>query len=326
MSTPTITSSSKESSMTATLSERRATKRLSKQLSFNPGRPAWKEPASPLYGTIKAIIIGGISLSIVIPLLLVISTSLADDEQLIAAGGFVLWPTHPSFAAYQAIFSGEFMFRALGVSAFITAVGTFLALFITITMAYATSRPVMLGRPVLLLVLFTLLFAPGLIPMFLMVKQLGLLNTVWSLILPGTFAAFNFVVMRSFFMNIPTELIEAARIDGASDFMILRKVVLPLSKAVIAVVGLFYAVGFWNAFFNAMIYINDQTLYPVQLVLRNYVVQGGSMAEAIGVTSTPPPQSMQMAIVVVALLPILIVYPFLQKHFTKGVITGAIKG
>lgn len=312
--------------MTATLRVKSATKSSNKQLTFNPGRPAWKEPASPIYNAIKAVVIGGISLSIVIPLLLVVSTSLADDEQLIAAGGFVLWPTHPTFAAYEAIFSGEFMFRALGVSAFITAVGTFMALFITITMAYATSRPVLFGRPVLLLVLFTLLFAPGLIPMFLMVKQLGLLNTVWSLILPGTFAAFNFVVMRSFFMNIPTELIEAARIDGASDFMILRKVVLPLSKAVIAVVGLFYAVGFWNAFFNAMLYINDQTLYPVQLVLRNYVVQGGSMAQAIGVTSTPPPQSMQMAIVVVALLPILIVYPFLQKHFTKGVITGAIKG
>lgn len=312
--------------MTATLPGRRATKSINKQLTFNPGRPARKEPASPIYNAIKGVVIGGISLSIVIPLLLVVSTSLADDKQLIAAGGFVLWPTHPTFAAYEAIFSGEFMFRALGVSAFITAVGTFLALFITITMAYATSRPVLFGRPVLLLVLFTLLFAPGLIPMFLMVKQLGLLNTVWSLILPGTFAAFNFVVMRSFFMNIPAELIEAARIDGASDFMILRKVVLPLSKAVIAVVGLFYAVGFWNAFFNAMLYINDQTLYPVQLILRNYVVQGGSMADAIGVTSTPPPQSMQMAVVVVALLPILIVYPFLQKHFTKGVITGAIKG
>ncbi|PYI66732.1 ABC transporter permease [Arthrobacter livingstonensis] len=312
--------------MTTTLHERRAVKRRSKGLTFNPGRPVWKEPASPFYNAVKGVIIGGISLSILIPILLVVATSLADDKQLIAAGGYVLWPTHPTFAAYHEIFSSDFMFRALGVSAFITAVGTALALFITITLAYATSRPVMFGRPVLLLVLFTLLFAPGLIPMFLMVKQLGLLNTVWSLILPGTFAAFNFVVMRSFFMNIPTELIEAARIDGASDFMILRRIVLPLSKAVVAVVGLFYAVGFWNAFFNAMLYINDQTLYPVQLVLRNFVVQGGSMADAIGVTSAPPPQSLQMAIVVIALLPILIVYPFLQKHFNKGVITGAIKG
>ncbi|ALE05232.1 ABC transporter permease [Arthrobacter sp. ERGS1:01] len=312
--------------MATTLHERRSAKRRSKGLTYNPNRPVWKEPASPFYNSIKALIIGGISLSIVLPILLVISTSLADDKQLVAAGGYVLWPTHPTFDAYQTIFSSPFMFRALGVSAFITAVGTFLALFITITMAYATSRPVMFGRPVLLLVLFTLLFAPGLIPMFLMIKQLGLLNTVWSLILPGTFAAFNFVVMRSFFMNIPTELIEAARIDGASDFMILRKIVLPLSKAVIAVVGLFYAVGFWNSFFNAMLYINDQTLYPVQLILRNFVVQGSPMADALGVATTPPPQSLQMAIVVVALLPILLVYPFLQKHFNKGVITGAIKG
>lgn len=300
-------------------------------LTFRPrratgGRPAWKEPASPLYQVIKFGILGLISLSIVLPILLVVSTSLADDQQLIAAGGYVLWPTHPTLESYRAIFSGQFMIRALGVSAFITAVGTLLALFVTITMAYATSRTVLFGRPVLLLVLFTLLFAPGLIPMFLMVKQLGLLNTVWSLILPGIFGAFNFVVMRSFFMNIPPELIEAARIDGASDVTILRRIVLPLSKAVIAVVGLFYAVGFWNAFFNAMLYINDQALYPVQLVLRNFVVQHGSMADQIGMASTPPPQSMQMAVVVVALLPILLVYPFLQKHFNKGVITGAVKG
>lgn len=323
---PIRTNNQKGAAVGASTMDRMASRRRRRELTFNPARPAWKEPASPLYSFLKLLILGGISLSIVIPLLLVISTSLADDEQLIAAGGFVLWPTRPSFAAYEAIFSGEFMWRALAVSTIITAVGTFLALFITITLAYATSRPVLFGRPVLLLVLFTLLFAPGLIPMFLMVKQLGLLDTIWSLILPGTFAAFNFVVMRSFFMNIPGELLEAARIDGASDFMILRRIVLPLSKAVIAVVGLFYAVGFWNAFFNAMLYINDQTLYPVQLILRNYVVQGGSMAEAIGVMSAPPPQSMQMAVVVVALLPILIVYPFLQKHFTKGVITGAIKG
>ena len=164
--------------MKATLSGLRAGRRREKQLSFNPDRPAWKEPAPPIYNAIKAVVIGGISLSIVIPLLLVVSTSLADDEQLIAAGGFVLWPTRRSFAAYEAIFSSEFMIRALGVSAFITAVGTFMALFITITMAYATSRPVLFGRPVLLLVLFTLLFAPGLIPMFLMEKQLGLLNTI----------------------------------------------------------------------------------------------------------------------------------------------------
>ena len=200
-------------------------------------------------------------------------------------------------------------------------------MFTTITLAYATSRPVLFGRPVLLMVLFTLLFAPGLIPMYLMVRQLGLLDSLWSLILPGALSAFNFVVMRSFFMNIPAELIESARIDGASDITILRRIVLPLSKAVVAVVGLFYAVGFWNAFFNALLYINDSEKWPIQVILRTYVLQGTSLtADQLGVQQLPPPQSLQMAIVMVALIPIICVYPFLQKHFTKGVITGAIKG
>lgn len=289
-------------------------------------RPAWKEPSSAGYQTVKGVILMLISASVIVPILLVVSTSLADDKQLIAAGGYVLWPTHPTLVAYKTIFTGPFMIKALGVSAFITIVGTALALFVTITMAYATSRPILFGRPVLLAVLFTLLFAPGLIPMFLMVKELGLLDSIWSLILPGIFGAFNFVVMRSFFMNIPSEIIEAARIDGASDFKILVKIVLPLSKAVVAVVGLFYAVGFWNAFFNALLYINDQSKYPVQVILRNFVVQKGTMADQLGVSSAPPPQSIQMAIVVVALVPILLAYPFIQKHFSKGVITGAVKG
>ena len=194
-------------------------------------------------------------------------------------------------------------------------------------MAYATSRPVLFGRPVLLLVLFTLLFAPGLIPMYLMIRQLGLLDSLWSLILPGALSAFNFVVLRSFFMNLPRELIESAQIDGASDITILRRIVLPLSKAVVAVVGLFYAVGFWNAFFNAQLYLNDSSKWPIQLILRSYVLQGTSLtANQLGVQQLPPPQSMQMAIVVIALIPIALVFPFLQRHFSKGVITGAIKG
>jgi ABC-type glycerol-3-phosphate transport system permease component len=290
-------------------------------------RPVWKEKPSPLYQSIKGIVIVGISLTILIPLLVVIATSLADDRQVIEAGGYVLWPTHPTLKSYQILFSGGLVFRAIAVSILVTLGGTAIALFTTITLAYATSRPVLFGRPVLLMVLFTLLFAPGLIPMYLMVRQLGLLDSLWSLILPGALSAFNFVVMRSFFMNIPGELIESARIDGASDITILRRIVLPLSKAVVAVVGLFYAVGFWNAFFNALLYINDSEKWPIQVILRTYVLQGTSLtADQLGVQQLPPPQSLQMAIVMVALIPIICVYPFLQKHFTKGVITGAIKG
>jgi putative aldouronate transport system permease protein len=289
-------------------------------------RPVWKEKPSLLYQSIKAVVLVLFSISILAPMLLVVSTSLADNEQLTAAGGFVMWPERPTLEAYQTIFRGPMVLQSLGVSLFITVVGTLLALFVTITMAYATSRSVVFGRPVILAVLFTLLFAPGLIPSFLMIRELHLLDSLWSLILPGIFGAFNFVVMRSFFMNIPGELIESARIDGASDWQILWKIVLPLSKAVVAVVGLFYAVGFWNSFFNALLYINDHSKWPIQLLLRNFVVQGSGAADGLGITTTPPPQSIQMAVVVVALVPILMVYPFLQKHFAKGVITGAVKG
>ncbi|MER7244382.1 carbohydrate ABC transporter permease [Kribbella sp. NPDC000426] len=290
-------------------------------------RPIWKERPSPGYQAIKALILGGFALAIVIPILVVISTSLASDRDIIDAGGYVLWPSHPTLKAYQTLFGGGLMGRAILVSVFVTLVGTAIALAVTIALAYATSRPVLFGRPVLLMVLFTLLFAPGIIPMFLVVKQLGLLDSLWSLILPGALGAFNFVVLRTFFMNVPGELLESARIDGASDFTILRRIVLPLSKAVVAVVGLFYAVGFWNAFFNALLYLNDTSKWPVQVILRTYVLQGKSLsADQLGVHPPSQPQSLQMAVVVVALVPIAMVYPFLQRHFTKGVITGAVKG
>ncbi|EWS79564.1 carbohydrate ABC transporter permease [Brachybacterium phenoliresistens] len=290
-------------------------------------RAAWMErPSLPLTG-MKILVIGLVSISIIVPMLIVVSTSFASEEQLREAGGYVLFPTDPTLEAYRTIFASPLVFRALGVSVFVTVVGTVLALAVTICMAYALSRPVIGGRFMLMAIIVTMFFSPGLIPMYLMIKQLHLLNTVWSLILPGLFAAFNFIVMRSFFMGIPRELLESARIDGAGDISILVRIVLPLSKAVIAVIGLFYAVGFWNSFFTAMLYISDQTLWPIQLILRSYVIQGTSLtADSLGVSQAPPPQSIKMAVVVVALAPIVLVYPFLQKYFSKGVITGAIKG
>ncbi|MFC0672395.1 carbohydrate ABC transporter permease [Brachybacterium hainanense] len=285
-----------------------------------------ERPSVPMSG-VKALVIILVSISIIVPMLIVVSTSFASDEQIRDAGGYVLFPTDPTLQAYRTIFSSPLVFRALGVSVFITVIGTVLALAVTVSMAYALSRPVIGGKFMLMAIIVTMFFSPGIIPMYLMIKELHLLNTVWSLILPGLFAAFNFIIMRSFFMGIPKELLESARIDGASDFTILRKIVLPLSKAVIAVIGLFYAVGFWNSFFNAMLYISDQTLWPIQLILRSYVIQGTSLtADQLGVAQAPPPQSIKMAVVVVALAPIVLVYPFLQKYFSKGVITGAIKG
>ncbi len=178
--------------------------------------------------------------------------------------------------------------------------------------------------------LLSLLFQPGIIPSYLVVKQLGLLNSYASLILPVMLNGFNLVVMRQFFMEIPHELIDSARIDGAGELRILLQLVLPLSGAILAVIALLYAVFYWNAFFQALLYLQDSSMWPLQLVLRQYVIQGsplpGVTAYAAPGGSPPPTQSIQMAVVVVATIPILVVYPFLQKYFSKGVLTGAIKG
>ncbi|WP_326793223.1 carbohydrate ABC transporter permease [Streptomyces sp. NBC_00841] len=291
-------------------------------------RAAWEEPPTRLGSAAKAVVLTVIVAVMTLPFLVVLSTSLASREEVTAAGGYVLFPTEPTLQAYRTILSGGLVTRAVTVSVLITGIGTALSLLTTIALAYALSKRGVPGsRPVLLLVLFTLLFAPGMIPMYVLVKELGLLDSYWALILPGLVNAFNLVVMRAFFMNIPEELYHAARIDGAGDWRILTRIVLPLSKGVIAVVGLFYAVTYWNAFFNAMLYLNDSGKWPIQLLLRTYVVQNKQMAaDQLGVAHLPPQQSISMAVVMLALIPILLLYPFLQKYFTKGVLTGAIKG
>jgi multiple sugar transport system permease protein/putative aldouronate transport system permease protein len=178
-----------------------------------------------------------------------------------------------------------------------------------------------------MLVLGAVLFSPGLIPSYLVVKQFNLLDSYWSLILPVLVNAFNVIVMRAFFQELPQELFESAAIDGASSATILFKIVLPLSKAVMAVIGLFYAVAYWNAFFNALLYIQSTDKWPMALVLRTYVVNQTSIgADQNAVEALPPQLSLQMAILVIAIVPILVVYPFLQRHFAKGVMIGAVKG
>ncbi|MFB9660401.1 carbohydrate ABC transporter permease [Glycomyces mayteni] len=267
---------------------------------------------------------------VVVPFLAVVSTSLADQQQITAAGGYVLWPERPNLDAYRAVLSGGVVTRALFVSVGVTLVGTLLSLACTALLAYALSRPGSFAhKPLLMTVLFTLFFTPGIIPMYLLIRSIGLLDSYWALILPVLVNAFQVLIMRAFFMEIPRELTDAARIDGAGELQILTRIVLPLSKAVLAVIGLFQAVAFWNAFFNAVLYINDTAKWPLQLVLRTYVVDNTSLGvdgtELAG-TAMPASQSIQMAILVVSLVPIALVYPFLQRHFAKGVLIGAVKG
>jgi ABC-type glycerol-3-phosphate transport system permease component len=274
-------------------------------------RPAWLENDSNLTKVAKLGVFGVIVVSLVYPLLAVVATSLASESDVIQNGGLVIWPAHPTLDAYRTVFAGGVVTRAIKVSAAVTLIGTLLSLAVTIGMAYGLSRRVWGGRFCLLLVLFTIFFTPGIIPMYLTIKTYGLLNNYAALILPVLTNPFSMIVLRQFFMGIPRELVDSARIDGANDLQILIRIVLPLSKAAIAVIALLYAVAYWNDFFTALLYLNSSAMWPLSLVLR---ARSGE--------SAPIPS----AAIVVAVLPILAVYPFLQRYFTRGVLSGAIKG
>ncbi|MFD7770445.1 carbohydrate ABC transporter permease [Streptomyces sp. NPDC059787] len=289
-------------------------------------RPGWLEKPKPVTQVAKVLALLVVVALVCVPFLVILSTSLASQREVVANGGWVLWPGEPTLQAYRDIFDGGIVTHALGVSAGVTVVGTLLSLACTVTLAYSLSRPGVLGgKPVLLLILFTFLFPPGMIPNFLLVKELGLLDSYASLILPVLINVFNLVVLRGFFQSIPEELFEAAKLDGASDLRVLWSIVLPLSKAALAVVGLFYAVAYWNSWFYASLFMESDH-WPLQQVLRTYVVAGVGLTDTTtGEASVNAPQTIQMAVLVIATVPILLVYPFLQKYFTKGVLTGAIK-
>jgi len=295
----------------------------------NEDRPIWMEEPGPLMRIGKFLIFTFIVIVMLFPIVYVVSMSFSSAEDAMR-GGLVLWPKNPTLDAYRAILRGGVVTRALQISFLLTLFGTAAQMFFTTTMAYGLSRTSVIGsRAVLYIVLGAMIFSPGMIPSYLLVKNLGMINTYYALIIPGLISAWNLIIVRNFFMNLPQELLDAARTDGANDLQIFTQIVLPLSKAVLAVIALFYGVVIWNSWFNALLYLNDSTKWPVQLVLRQYVLQGTALTSADMLQpgqSPPPAQTIKMAIVVIATVPILCVYPFLQRYFTKGVLTGSIKG
>ncbi|GAB3427905.1 carbohydrate ABC transporter permease [Flindersiella endophytica] len=260
----------------------------------------------------------------VFPLLFVVSASLTPYGEVLRNGGYVVIPRHITFDAYEQLLADPAIPRALSVTVFITVVGTLVNMVLTTLMAYPLSRKDLPGRSVFLMVaLFTMLFSAGMIPTYLVVKATGLLDTVWAMIVPNAIWVFNVLIMKTFFENIPQDLIEAARIDGAGELRILLQVVLPLSVPVMLTLGLFYAVGHWNEFFQAILYVRDTDLQPLQVVVRNLLARSQSTEN---VDAALPLVTVQMAAVVVAALPMVVVYPFIQKHFQKGVLLGSVKG
>ncbi|ACZ42018.1 binding-protein-dependent transport systems inner membrane component [Thermobaculum terrenum ATCC BAA-798] len=264
---------------------------------------------------------------VIVPIWYVLMISITPFEVWARTGGTLLpHPSEITFEAYKQLLSSWRLPRAFQVSVFITVFGTLLNLIFTTMMAYPLSKKnFRLRNPILLFILFTLLFNGGLVPTYIVVRNLGLIDSYLALILPGLISGFNVLIMKAFFQNIPDELEEAAKIDGASDFQVLWHIILPLSKPILATIGLFYAVGHWNSFFDAILYIRSADKQPLQVVLRE-ILAAGNLTNYVPVEhETMPTESLRMAAVVISTIPVLIVYPFLQRHFTAGVLLGSIK-
>jgi len=294
-----------------------------------PERPAWEEEPSKAGLAGKGIALTFACLAILFPLWIVVVTSLSSRKTIDEAGGLVMVPKSITFVAYEELLSGGQVTRATIISILVTLVGTLFSMTVSVLCAYGLSRSGSLGhRWILMTLLATMFFSAGLIPTYLLVQSLGLTDTYLALILPSAISVFNILVLRGFFMGISQELIDSARIDGAGDLRILLRIVMPLSRAVIAVITLFYAVGYWSAWFNASLYLNDQDMMPLQNVMIQLVQKQEApvgLGQAIK-TGQLSGLAVQMAVMVMALLPVAVLSPFVQRHFKKGMLTGAIKG
>lgn len=289
------------------------------------GRHLVKGAEDKVFNTVVYTILVLVGLAVLFPLFFVLSVSVTPMAEVLKNGGYIVFPKNITFMAYRDLLGDRAIPRAFMVTLIVTVVGTAVNMVLTILMAYPLSRKLLPGRSFfLLIILITMLFNGGLIPLYLTVKATGLLNTIWAMIIPGAIGAFNILIMKSFFENIPEEILESVRIDGAKELRIMLQIVMPLSVPVMLTIGLFYTVGHWNEFFSAIMFITNQDLNPIQVIVRNLLTQPDNIMDR---TDVPvPTEAMQMAAVVVACVPIIAVYPFIQKHFTKGMIIGSIKG
>jgi putative aldouronate transport system permease protein len=270
-----------------------------------------------------------LSLMMFIPLVNIFAKSFSDSSA-IENGRVGLWPVDFTWTNYHFVFMDHAIWRAFGVTVYITVLGTLINLIMTSLLAYPLSRQEFVGRKyVLVMVLFTMIFSAPLIPNFLLIRELGLLDSLWVLMIPGAVSAFNFFIMRSFFLQIPSELIDSSRIDGCSELRILWSMILPLSKPALATLGIFYGVGHWNTYQAAIYYISDKRLQPLQVKLRELIISdnmnNSSGAHLFDTALLASPEGIKMATIVVATIPIIMVYPFLQRYFIKGMLLGSIK-
>ncbi|BFH63615.1 carbohydrate ABC transporter permease [Paenibacillus azoreducens] len=273
-----------------------------------------------------------IMIIVLYPLVYVVSASFSSSSAVLS-GRVWLWPVEPTLDGYRAVFKNGMVVRGFMNTLFYTLAGTGINLLFTVLAAYPLSRKDFRGRNIfMLLFVFTMMFNGGLIPTYLLVKNLGMIDTVWSMLIPAALSVWNVIIMRTYFQTtIPGELLEASQLDGCTDFRFLLRIVLPLSGPILAVIALFYAVGHWNQYFNAMIFLKRAELYPLQLILRDILVQNEINIDMLGDAKTAAARQglrelLKYSLIVVTSVPLLVVYPFVQKFFVKGVMIGSLKG
>lgn len=271
-----------------------------------------------------------ISVAMLYPILHVIFASFSESNALMLHEGLIFYPINPNLASYRKVFENPMVWIGYRNTLFVLLFGVSLNMVLTILAAYVLSRKGLEGRTFMMgFIIFTMYFSGGLIPSYLNVKSLGLDNSLWALVLPNAMSAYNMIIMRTSFASIPDSLEESAKLDGANHFIIMCRIVIPLSGSIIAVIILYYAVTHWNSWFNAMIYLRDRTKYPLQLVLREILIQndaGNMLDDFKALEQGSVAETIKYATIVVGTLPIMAVYPFLQKYFVKGVMIGAVKG
>ncbi|CCQ44835.1 binding--dependent transport system inner membrane component family protein [Pseudarthrobacter siccitolerans] len=280
-----------------------------------------------IFDAVNYVFLSLIGIITLLPFIYVIAGSFANEAE-ITRRAFFVWPEQLTLGSYEYIFSTPAFIRALVTTILVTAVGTLVQLAFTVTMAYPLAKKTLRGRKVILsLVVFAMVFSGGMIPTFLLVKDLGLLNSYWALILPAAINPFSLIIIKNFFQELPAELEESAKMDGATEIGILWRILLPLSKPVLATFALFYAVGIWNDFMSPLLYLSDNSKWTLQMYLRQVTAASDLLGTGnVDPTYIPPEQGIKFAVIVVATLPILIFYPFLQKHFAKGMLIGSVKG
>jgi putative aldouronate transport system permease protein len=287
-----------------------------------------KTAGSRVFDAVNIVVLLGIAAVTVVPFIYVVAGSFAGEAEL-AERSFFLWPRKVAMDSWHYIFATHTLLRSLVVTVLVTAVGTVVQVLLTFTMAYPLARRFLPGRRLALwLVVFTMVFGGGLIPTYLIVKSLGLLDSYWALILPLAINPFYLIIVKNFFQELPEELQEAATIDGCSELGVFWRIILPLSKPILATMALFYAVAIWNDFMSPLLYLDDARKWTLQMFVQQVTVSSdlNSTTGVFDPTFSPPEQGIKFTVIVVATLPILLLYPFLQKHFAKGVLIGSVKG